>query len=783
MQKLLFPALFNLVKKGSKAFGCIVFIIASAVQLYAQEEIYEWSSLPFGGAGFVTGIITCPQEEGLMYARTDVGGAYRWNPQGESWIPITDFLPENQAGLMGVESLAIDPSSPNKVYLYCGTSYWNGGLSAILYSEDYGESFTQVATVTGLFPAHGNDLGRQSGERLAVCPRGGKLLLCGSRTRGLWKSENAGKNWKRIASDCFVNDRKISFVQFIDSVTVVAGLLYRGGDNLFMSRDGGATWNAVENAPTDYMPHRCRLAPDGRILYIAYSDSEGPGTNGSGALMKLDLATSAWSDISPQPVSFGDISVAGDNPDHLMAVSMGIWWGQYWKSGVTTWGDQIWVSKNGGKTWTCLMESGRSTYSEPLVTWMKSQCHLHWCGSAQMDPFNSGKVYFVSGNGIVCTHNLWASRPTFKMCVTGLEETVPLNIVSVTGAPLAVAIGDYDGCLYTDITRYYSRYSPSMGSTSAIAIAARNPKVMLRGAGDIYYSSNGGRTWVKKNKPVSDAGISSCALSAEGTMLVARPSGKKPYYSVDGGKNWKEISDSPSGTDIFADPVSDCVFYGMNNGVFYVYIYDPATDSFATTKKNIGNVVGRMCVVDGISGEVWLPRGTNGLAHLSGCDTGTPVIKNITMSSCTCVGAGKAREEGGYPSLYIWGRKNAAGKIGLYRSDDSGVRWTRINDDRHQFGGPGNAQIVSGDMNEYGRVYMSTVGRGVITGKLVVDTENAIEDISAIAPSTKRDDIYSVYNTEGKLVNKTYDYRAAVSSLGSGIYIVKGKNDVRKIIK
>ena len=41
------------------------------------------------------------------------------------------------------------------------------------------------------------------------------------------------------------------------------------------------------------------------------------------------------------------------------------------------------------------------------------------------------------------------------------------------------------------------------------------------------------------------------------------------------------------------------------------------------------------------------------------------------------------------------------------------------------FGGPGNAHIVSGDMNEYGRVYMSTVGRGVVTGTLSVSVSSS----------------------------------------------------------
>lgn len=741
-----------------------VIVLRPTTWATAQTECYEWSSLPFGGAGFVSGVITCPQEANVVYARTDVGGAYRWDAEEEAWHPITDFLGPDKVGLMGVESLAIDPSSPNKVYMYCGTSYWNGGLSAILCSEDYGQTWQQLATVTSQFPAHGNDYGRQSGERLAVCPVGSKLILCGSRTRGLWKSENAGKTWKRTAASTFVNDRKVSFVQFVDSTTVVAGLLYKGGENLFQSNDGGTTWTALEGARTDYMPHRCRLSPDGQTLYVTYSDGEGPSTNGAGALMKLDHTTGTWTDISPQKVSFGDISVAYDNPEHLMTVSMGLWWGQYWTTSSTTWGDQIWISKNGGRTWINLAESGRSTYSESQIKWLASGFHLHWCGSAQIDPHNSSRAWFCSGNGIMTTKNLWASKPRFQACVTGLEETVPLNIVSVTGAPLAVTIGDYDGCLYADVTKYYKRFTPSMGSTSAFAIAARNTKVMMRGSGDLYLSQNGGISWVKKVKPVEDKGISSCAVSAEGSILVARPSENKPYYSLDKGNTWKPITASPSGTNIFADPVCDHVFYGLNGSTFYIHIYNPENDTFTTKTRSVTGVTGRMCVIDGMAGEVWLPRGTSGVTHLSGCDTGTPTVKNISMSSCATIGAGRAKESDGYPSLYIWGRKTASQPIGLYRSDDMGATWTRINDDLHQFGGPGNAHIVSGDMNEYGRVYMSTVGRGVITGLLVNDEETAIEAVNEAHPASG---VKGIYDLQGRRLNTLPQSR--------GIYIINGK--------
>jgi photosystem II stability/assembly factor-like uncharacterized protein len=79
------------------------------------------------------------------------------------------------------------------------------------------------------------------------------------------------------------------------------------------------------------------------------------------------------------------------------------------------------------------------------------------------------------------------------------------------------------------------------------------------------------------------------------------------------------------------------------------------------------------------------------------------------------VGFGKALAGATYPTVFIWGAAGG-GKRGLYRSVDAGATWSRINDDAHQFGGPGNGQFVVGDMNTEGMVYMSTVGRGIVYG-------------------------------------------------------------------
>lgn len=48
-------------------------------QLLPGAEKYAWDNVSIGGSGFVSGLITSKTEPGLMYARTDVGGAYRWD--------------------------------------------------------------------------------------------------------------------------------------------------------------------------------------------------------------------------------------------------------------------------------------------------------------------------------------------------------------------------------------------------------------------------------------------------------------------------------------------------------------------------------------------------------------------------------------------------------------------------------------------------------------------------------------------------------------------------------
>src|SRR5512136_1285387 len=58
---------------------------------------YGWKNVTILGGGFVTGVIFSPVEKDLIYARTDIGGAYRYHPADQTWIALTDQIPRADA--------------------------------------------------------------------------------------------------------------------------------------------------------------------------------------------------------------------------------------------------------------------------------------------------------------------------------------------------------------------------------------------------------------------------------------------------------------------------------------------------------------------------------------------------------------------------------------------------------------------------------------------------------------------------------------------------------------
>jgi hypothetical protein len=99
-------------------------------------DTYTWHNARIDGGGFVPGIVFNRKEKNLAYARTDIGGAYRWQESTKTWTPLLDSVGWDEWGHTGVVSLASDSVDPDKVYAAVGTytNSWDPTNGAVLRS-------------------------------------------------------------------------------------------------------------------------------------------------------------------------------------------------------------------------------------------------------------------------------------------------------------------------------------------------------------------------------------------------------------------------------------------------------------------------------------------------------------------------------------------------------------------------------------------------------------------------------------------------------------------------
>src|SRR3954467_298011 len=107
--------------------GLVAVAHAAGPVTAAAQAGTTWGNVEVPGGGFVPGIVFNQTERDLVYARTDIGGAYRWNQATSRWIPLLDHVGATDWGLNGVASLATDPVDPNRVYVAAGmyTNSWD----------------------------------------------------------------------------------------------------------------------------------------------------------------------------------------------------------------------------------------------------------------------------------------------------------------------------------------------------------------------------------------------------------------------------------------------------------------------------------------------------------------------------------------------------------------------------------------------------------------------------------------------------------------------------------
>lgn len=416
-----------------------------------EQQKYEYHNLPIPGGGYVTGFAFHPQKAGVLYARTDIGGVYRFEEEKQCWKSLIDHVTMDDLSETYPIAIALDEHHPERLYIACGINDRLHGKLAV--SQDRGETFRYYEMPMHI---HGNLNGRGTGYRLIVDRQSEEKLWFASQDSGLWKSEDYGKSWEPVPG--FAEQYTTLVGQTADGKALFVGgagvTTKRGetlrGHSLQVSYDNGVTFEELWQ-PQDGKIEGVRLAGlvaqryalDEKYLYVTYSvmgrnayvDELGYSCDGGsvigGKVVRYPLEAGrigAGEDITPESglleYGFSGVDTVAAVPGLLVASTIS-------KED----GDCIFRSRDYGTTWECILydlQTGELAFRTSYLTPRYNGGHslIHWMTDLKINPCKPEEVWFNTGTGVFRSKNLTAEKVTFQDWSDGIEETVHLNLYS-----------------------------------------------------------------------------------------------------------------------------------------------------------------------------------------------------------------------------------------------------------------------------------------------------------------------------------------------------------------
>jgi photosystem II stability/assembly factor-like uncharacterized protein len=755
----------NVTVKGGGFICGIAFNPAQKDLAYCRTDIgssYKWDSranrwIPLTdwcGAGNLHGsesIATDPIDPNRVYI---AAGMYQGQPaailrsmdQGKTFqtVEVPFRMGGNEAGRGIGERLAIDPNDNNILYFGSrAAGLWRSKDAALTWSkvDSFPPASTSTATQTANLPADA----------------GATPAAPGSAGGGPGRGRGPGGGPARGAGVSFVVFDPSTGTRDHPTQTIYVGSTDRGDSHLFRSTDAGQTWQPVPGQPANLLAIHAAFDTQG-MLYVVYGNGVGPGGVTDGAVWKLNARDGAWTDITPAmdangfPGGYGGLGVDLQHPGTLVVASLDRKNPNLPPREDDD--DRIYRTTNGGQTWADITpKSHRDASASPYVAWAgvydakaeKPEPSVGWwIDTLAIDPFDSKHVCYATGATIwntVDMNNADSGGDThWATWADGIEETAILNLISPTGgAHLISGFGDISGFTHDDLDvsppQGPNRH-PLFANNSWLDFAEKNPSVVVRmgsrpfhppDEGTMAYSLDGGHNW-KPFTPSGEAaagdrrgGSGRVMLSADG--LVFMSTGGTPRISTDRGATWKEAAGLPSGVNPIADRANPAKFYALDMAGHRMYL---STDGGATFTNSYevtglpatgggggrgGRGGSRLVAVGGKEGDLWIV----GQALCHSIDGGRTFKETPNHPPIGQLSFGKAPPGKDYPAIFVAAGGGGAA-AGLYRSDDEGTTWVRINDATHQWGN--RFECIAGDPRIYGRVYVGTNGRGILYGDI-----------------------------------------------------------------
>ncbi len=307
---------------------------------YSKLEAQTWTPLEMHSGGKVTGIISHPTNDKILYCRTDVAGIYKTTNRGERWEQLLLNVPKYSDHIFKVRGFVINPNNPNELFFASGNSA-GGDSSGIWKSTNGGDTWT-LKTEMAAFSGNGNY--RWADNVLAYRPNNSSQIYAGAQP-----------------------------------MVTAAGMALKGG--VYFSINSGEDWSKINTTILDdiWITKLLFDPVDDDLLYIAAANPNISGIANSGGLWSYRISTETLEQLTTNEVV--DVDFDAVNTNTMMAV-----------------GPQgIFISSDKGSTWSPPNKPFNYEYLS-FVTPHPTESN-HWFFGAKNGFFSSGFLETIDGLG------------------------------------------------------------------------------------------------------------------------------------------------------------------------------------------------------------------------------------------------------------------------------------------------------------------------------------------------------------------------------------------------
>ena len=724
----------------------IILIFAAHSIIIAQGT---FRPIDFQGAGWVTAV-KYSSNTSRLYARTDVGGAYRSDDGGTNWHFIATYA-TTVGGLM-IQGIAIKPDDPNTLLLCCGTSYLDTDPNrGIWKTSDAGTTWTHVLSNINF---SGNDDIRWGGECIIFDPSNNNVIYAGGRASGIYKSTDVGNTWTQLASSNTISG-DISTIAFRNGNTSelwVGSESASGLAGVWRSTNGGSSWTQMRtSAQIENEVFRIIVKSDG-TAFVAYNDK----------LVKYSSGT--WTNIN-------DLSTGGGNLTaiHFMGSEYNILAG---KMNYTVY------STDGGQTFPITLNMNIIP-PPPLHSFYWT--YISWGRNQFMQNPSNANEWFAAG-GFGCYKSTDGGQ-NWRIASNGINIPVMYrtHFHSINSNLIYTAMGDLtfgritDGGASGELTNYplLYEYPIQQNITNATVVftsSANSNKIYVGGGNDydiiqpaLFVSTNSGANFTlapanglpnaTANRPILDGLVS----NTDANKLIVfiggnydEPIGSDQgvFWSFDGGSNFTRangIANNIFAPNIFSysymlgkDPFNTMKRYGYflgDGGGFYESNDEGQSWTLKSSVISGYKNPGTLCINSSVQNLFYIAITGSGLFKTTDGGTSWNNISGWVSAS---------QVDSKNNLIVAFGQRSGDQYDKIYSSSDNGSSWNEITNQNYRL--PSTSSLVINPFNS-NQLWIGTGGNGIyIFDGLTI----GIKKISGNIPS-----VFKLYQNDPKPFNPT----------------------------